>query len=176
MVKFMMILGMVLSSTLAVYAQDEEGMEEEEEGKNLIAFTVGYTYIPEAGELRSTEADGFFVPTLGLDYFRRVHPKWEIGLMLDLELDSYLIIDKDLERENAFIMALAGVYKLTPNFQLVGGAGMEWEENENLVIMRLGAERPFNLGNEWKLGPALFFDFKEGYDTWSLSLSIGKEF
>lgn len=176
MAKFTSILVMVLLSGLTVQAQEEEKSGAEEEGKNFIAITAGYTYIPSAGKLKSLEADGFFVPTLGLDYFRRVHAKWEFGLMLDLELGRYLIIKKELPRENAFIVALAGAYSLTPKFQLIAGAGMEWEKNENLAILRIGAERSFHLGNEWNLGPALFFDFKEGYDTWSLSLSIGKEF
>lgn len=176
MFKFILILGALLSSSFLLFAQDEEESTKEEEGKNLMALTVGYTYIPSAGELSSTEANGVFVPTIGLDYFRALHEKWEIGLTLDLELGRYLIIDKELPRERALIMALSGVYKVTPHFQLIGGAGMEWEENENLAILRLGAERSFNLGNEWRLGPAFFFDFKEGYDTWSLSLSLGKEF
>ncbi|MEQ8713391.1 MAG: hypothetical protein RIC80_10255 [Cyclobacteriaceae bacterium] len=176
MLKLLLISGMLFCFSPLLLAQEEVAIDEEEEGKNLIAATVGYTYIREAGELGATEADGFFVPTIGLDYFRKVHTKWEIGLMLDLELGQYLIIKKELERERAFIAAFAGAYKVTPNFQLVAGAGIELEKHKNLAILRLGAERQFNLGNEWRLGPAFFFDFKEGYDTWSLSLSLGKEF
>jgi hypothetical protein len=147
-----------------------------EEAKHLISASLGYTFIPKADGLEASEAGGFFVPSIGLDYFYILSHKWEFGIMVDVELDHYLIIDKELERENAIITALVSSYKPNPNWNLIGGLGMEFERNENLVVLRLGVERPIKLGNNWILGPSFLFDFKEEYDTWSLALAIGKEF
>jgi hypothetical protein len=96
--------------------------------------------------------------------------------MMDVELDHYLVVDQDLERENAFIAAVIGLYKVTPRFSLFAGGGIEIEDHGNLAVLRVGADSPIPLGRDWILAPTLIFDFKEGYDTWSLAVSIGKEF
>ena len=61
------------------------------------------------------------------------------------------------------------------NWNLLGGGGIELEHNHNLAVLRVGVERSIPFGKNWVIGPAFFFDFKEGYDTWSLALAIGKE-
>ncbi len=162
-------------------AQEEEAGEREmesesEELRHFISLSFGYTYIPGGAEVDATEADGFLVPSVGFDYMYKLAPRWEIGTMMDVELDHYLVVDKDLERENAFIAAVIGLYKVTPRFSLFAGGGMEFEHNENLAVLRVGADSPIPLGRDWILAPTLIFDFKEGYDTWSLAVSIGKEF
>jgi hypothetical protein len=53
---------------------------------------------------------------------------------------------------------------------------MEFEQHHNLGVMRVGTESAFKLKKEWVISPGFFFDFKEGIDTWSLSVSFGKEF
>jgi len=161
-------------------AQEEEvegeGEGEGEELRHFISLSFGYTYIPDGAELGTTEADGFLVPSVGLDYMYKVTPRWEIGIMMDIELDHYLVVDKELERENAFIAVLVGLYKVSPRFSLFAGGGIEIESNENLAVLRVGADTPIPIGREWILAPTLIFDFKEGYDTWSFALAIGKEF
>ena len=90
-------------------AQEEENENESEELKHLIALSFGYTYIPNGAELDAAEANGY-LPTIGFDYFYRFSPRGEIGIMMDVELDHYLVVDKDLERENAIIVVLIGIY------------------------------------------------------------------
>ncbi|NOX46003.1 MAG: hypothetical protein GXO89_03380 [Chlorobi bacterium] len=53
---------------------------------------------------------------------------------------------------------------------------MEFERPRNLGGIRVGTEYAFKLKKEWVISPGFFFDFKEGIDTWSLSVAIGKEF
>ncbi len=162
-------------------AQEEEAGEkgldnESEEFRHFISLSFGYTYIPGGAEPGDTEADGFLVPSIGLDYMYKVAPRWEVGTMMDVELDHYLIVHKDLERENAFIATIVGLYKVTPRFSLFVGGGIEIESNENLGVFRMGADSPIPLGRDWILAPTAIFDFKEGYGTLSLALAIGKEF
>ena len=175
---------MLLSITLAipsipVFGQEERGENEggqEEEGKHTIFLGFGYTHIPQGGNLEDTEANGYLVPTIGLDYLYKISPKWEIGTMMDLELDHYLVVDQELERENAFIVTAVGLYRLLPHLSLFAGAGMEFEHHKNLVIFRVGIDSPFFLRKGWVIVPSFAYDLKEDYNTWSLKVSFGKEF
>ena len=148
----------------------------EKETKHLLTGSFGYTFIPKATSIGGTEPNGIFVPSIGLDYFYRVAPKWEIGTMIDLELGDYLIFEKDLEREKAMVVALIGTYKITKHFNLFAGGGIELERNHHLVVIRLGTEYAFYLNKGWLIAPGFFYDIKEGYDSWSLALAFGKEF
>ena len=104
---FLIILSVLVLFNLSAFAR--EGHEENQsESKNALVLNFGYTHIPQGAELGSESTGGFFVPSIGLDYGRVMGERWEIGIMLDYELDHYLIVEKDLERENAFIV-VAGV-------------------------------------------------------------------
>jgi hypothetical protein len=165
-----------------VYGQEhQEGHEdqekhEQEEGRHLFLIGFGWTYIPEGGDLESTEAKGFLVPTIGIDYLYKVSERWEVGLMTDFELDHYLIVDKELERENAFIATGVGLYHLSHRLSVFAGAGIEVESHKNLAIFRAGFDSPFHLKKGWVFTPSITFDFKEDYNTWSLKFYLGKEF
>jgi len=156
------------------YAQEEE----EDAGlKSNVIISFGYTHVPSGSdELNASEAGGLWVPSIGIDYMRRISEKWGVGIMLDYELDHYLIVEKELERENVFI-AVAGIaFEPIPHLLLFTGAGIELEHNENLFVYRLGAEYGVHLNHRWLIAPAFFFDWKEGYDTYALSLGLGYNF
>ncbi|MFT4754048.1 MAG: hypothetical protein ACI9GM_000616 [Salibacteraceae bacterium] len=162
----------MVSIGLEINAQETKGKE----NKNLIVFAFGYTFVPKGASAEGAEAKGVLVPSIGFDYFREISDKFEIGAMIDLELAEYLILEKNLNREKAFLVVAVGAYKLSSNMTLFLGGGIELEKHENLAIARLGADYNFKLGADWVLGPSFFYDLKKGYDTWSLSLGIGKEF
>ena len=162
-------------SSIEAFAQEQHG-EESQELKNGVILTFGYTHIPMGTELNSPEAEGFFVPTFGLDYVREISHKWDVGIMLDYELDHYLIAEKELERENAFIIIARAGYNLIDHLSILAGAGIEIEGHKNLFVFRLGAEYGIHFSKHWMIAPAFFFDWKEGYDTYALSLGVGYNF
>ena len=171
------IFNVVLLIFVAQLCFGQETKEtKEKETKNLLTLAFGYTYIPQGAAEGSTEADGVFIPAIGLDYFRRIHPKWEIGTMIDLELGSYIIAKRDLNRENALIVVGIAAYNLTDHMTFFGGGGIELEKHENLWIGRLGGEYAFKFKNDWVIAPGFFYDLKKGYDSWALSVAFGKEF
>lgn len=87
-------------------AQEEEEPSENET-LNRVVFSLGYTWIPQGDDLDQTESEGgYFVPAVGFDYFRKVHERWEIGVMWDWELEHYIIRNEDLERERSMLFAL----------------------------------------------------------------------
>lgn len=143
---------------------------------NTLIFNFGYTHIPKGAELHDPNAEGFFVPSLGIDYARRIHPKWELGVMLDLELDHYLIYHKEYEREMAFIAVAGAGYNLDKHTILFTGAGIELEQNKNLFVYRIGIERVFKLHENWFISPSFLYDWKKDYSTYSLSIGFGLHF
>ena len=154
----------------------EMGNKEPEKMKHTLTLGFGYTFIPKATSLDGTEPNGILVPSIGLDYFYRIAPKWEVGTMIELELGDYLIFEKNLSREKAMVIAVLGAYKITERINLFGGGGIELEKHHNLVVLRMGTEYLFKFNNDWVLAPGFFYNFKEGYDTWSIALAFGKEF
>ncbi len=161
---------------IGAFAANALAQEEEPEKKNLLTVALGYTFIPKGSAPEAEEADGVFIPSLGIDYFRRIHPRWEIGIMTDLDLGEYVIFEKELNRKNALVATAIIAFNLTGHLNLFAGGGMEFEQHHNLGVIRVGTEYAFKLKKDWVISPGFFFDFKEGIDTWSLSVAIGKEF
>ena len=155
----------------------EQHAHEGEHSKYKLALATGYTHIPSAFEDGKEEED-VFVPSIGLDFFYFINEKWSLGVVADLELAEYLVDfgRENLDRERAFILAILSGYELAPGWAVLTGAGMEFEKHKNLLVVRLGTEYEFHLGQGWNLGPSLFFDFKEEFSTWTLGVMVGKRF
>lgn len=164
----------------ALWAQeghpDQDTVHHEKHARHLVAAGFGFTFIPVAGNLHDTEARGLFVPSVGLDYMFHLAKRWEIGLMLDYELDHYMIADSQIEREHAFLATLIGMFKISEHWGVFAGGGIEIEPHEHLPVFRMGTEYTIDLRKNWLLIPKFYFDLKKNYDTWSLQLSIGKRF
>lgn len=165
-------LGLVNFNVLALGDLEESELEP----KNTFVVSFGYTHIPKGAELDAEESDGFFVPSIGLDYARVVGRKWEVGVMLDFELDHYLIVEKELERENAFIGVVGVAYNPIAHLLLFTGAGVEIEKNKHLFVYRLGLDYSFYFGHHWAIVPAFYFDWKEDYDTYAFSVGAKYRF
>ena len=176
---FTLILCVSLNSGLAQKEEPQalEETEEAEEGKFGLALVLGYTYIPQARtEEGMTETE--YLPTIGLDIFYYPFERWKLGLVVDLELNKYEVDfeGQQLPRENALVTGLVAGYELLPRFGLIFGPGIEFERNKNLFVLRFGIEYAILLGKDWELFPALNYDFKKEFDTYSLGIGIGKRF
>lgn len=165
------VLGMLF--TWPVQAQDQHE-EKHAEHKNMIAAKFGYTHVPSGSELHHSESNGFYVPTFGLDYGRVINTKrgkrFELGLMLDWELDHYIITEKELERERAFIAVGGLAFNPVAHLVLFMGAGIEIEQNKNLFVWRSGIDYNFRVGKKWAIVPTFNFDWKEDYGSYSIAV------
>lgn len=159
------------------YAQEESGKESKEQLINQLSFVFGYTHIPEAFEEGKLN-ESVYVPTIGIDYFWGLNEKWFFGGVLDVELGSYSVNYgvKELERESALIIGALVGYEVAKNWALITGPAIEFEKNKNLFVFRAGTEYRFKLENNWAILPALNFDFKEEYSSWSIGIGLGKKF
>ena len=151
--------------------------DEEEQTKHKVVLLLGLTHIPETTEegepLKSEE-----VPTIGVDYYYKLNPKWQLGVVVDLELGKYAVDfgGENIPRENAVVTGLVAGYTLLKGWSIFAGPGVEFERSRNIFIVRASTEYEFELGKNWGLAPALSFDFKKEYSTYSLGIGISKSF
>jgi hypothetical protein len=174
--KFMGVLTGVLSilalAPPASLAQ-EEGAEPSE--KHLVGLGAGYTHIPEGAD--DVESDrGVWVFTGGIVYHYRFKDPWSVGAVAEVEFGEYLIVDKDLNRENAVIVAGLLYLEAYPRWSVYFGGGVELEKHENQAIMRLGTEYELIVGDAWAITPTIFVDVKEEFNSYAFAVAIGKWF
>jgi hypothetical protein len=170
--------GMCFSSVALAQHHEKEPSEHvfKNQRKNIFMLSFGYTYVPVGSALHHHESDGIFVPSIGVDYKRRLSEKWALSLFTDWELDHYLLSDKEFSRDRAFIAVLGGSYEIGEGIGVFGGVGREFEGNHNLWVLRLGLECGFELGKRWIIVPSVFYDWKEFYSTYSLSIGVSYKF
>jgi hypothetical protein len=149
---------------------------EEREHRHRAGAGFGFTFIPLAGELGETDARGLFVPSLRLDYFYHLYPRWAVGFMANYELGHYMIIQEQIERDHALGLTLVGMFDITRHLGVFAGAGVEIEPHRHLGVFRLGTEYSIDLGKSWTLVPRLYLDAKKYHNTWSIAVSLSKEF
>ena len=148
-----------------------------EVGDMVVSISPSFTWVPEGAGLDNLDEKGHFTPGMGIDFFYRFHPRWEIGAMADIEFDHYLIPRKDdLERERAFVFTGMVAYTLGKRWNLFAGGGVEMEKHEWLPVGRFGIEYVVPMQNGWFLPIGGFVDFKPGYQAYSTMIGIGKSF
>jgi len=160
---------------VVIIAQNNISAQEEgKEGKNFLGLSIGYSHVRDAATIGGTEAEGLFVPSIGFNYFRKASESAKFGIMTDIELSDYLIFDSDLERENVFIVVAVASFQFQDHLTLLGGFGREFDNNEQVQIIRMGAEFPFELKKGWEVIPEFLFDIKNGtYNVYTLGVSFG---
>ena len=120
------------------------------------------------------------IPSWGLDIELWITHKFGIGLHNDVEVLNYVIEINDfesIEREYPVVITLDLLYRPWKNLVLFGGAGMEFEKNEDFVIYRIGIEYEIPFADNWDVCPTIFHDWrKDAFDTSSIMLGVGYSF
>lgn len=166
-----LILPVMLFSMVNIYAQKEV----ENRQSHLLGINAGLTFIPVAFESIETDANGLVIPTVGLDYKYQFLPKWSAGFQGAVELDRYRVTDGEIERDNALVLTLLGMYSPIEHLDFFLGGGVEIEAHENLGVFRFGTQYSIETGKHWALVPRVYFDFKEHYNTWSFAVSFARK-
>jgi opacity protein-like surface antigen len=159
-------------------AQVETGAEEKFKPHHVIGLAISHAHV-FAGQ----DADGnkmtHSLPSLGIDYTYQFHPRWGIGLHTDLILEEFIVEkqggEEVIERSYPVAPAFMGIYKASPHWTLLLGAGVEFEPEENFFLNRAGVEYSAELPKDWEVFGSLSYDFKwNGYDTWVVGIGISK--
>lgn len=183
--------------SVSMYAQHHHEAHLQEEthqatqahhGKHKLAFYGGFTHVEASFVEHETGhiSTGKWVPTLGLDYFYTLNKRFDIGLITDLELDSYYVEDHNstdthFERINVLVLTPVIKYKPMHCIGIIAGGGVELEfigkeEMETIGVIKLGLEYEVPIKNGWELTPSFMLDLKEEYSTTALGISLGKRF
>ena len=168
----LIVMAMLLLAITHVTGQSNE----QPQSRHRAEIGFGFTFIPLAGELEDTDARGLFIPTVRLDYFFRMLPRWEIGFMGNYEIDHYMIVDEQIEIDHAVVLALVGMFKITDHWGAFTGGGAEISPQLTRGVFRLGTEYTIDLKKNFALVPKLFLDFRGSYLTWSAALTVAKKF
>ena len=72
-------------STHCIYGQESAEDHEEELERHGISLNFAYSFIPKGAKEDNLNNRGHFVPGIGIDYIYKLQPKWEVGLMVDIE-------------------------------------------------------------------------------------------
>ncbi len=185
--KFILSLAVVLLAAFGAKAQEHEHETQEhvaEHGKHKLAIYTGFTHVEGAFYEHETheESTGKWIPTLGVDYFYSLNHKWELGLMVDMEFDNYMIRLEDEteeERLNVLVSSIVGKYKITHHLSVFAGPGIETEFSEStktFFVAKLGAEYEIEIAKGWEIAPSIMYDWKEEYQSFAYGFSIGKRF
>lgn len=180
---------------VGIYAQhahethaQEASHTENHHGKHKLALYGGFTHVEAAFVEHETghNATGKWVPTLGLDYFYTLNKHFDLGLISDLELDSYYVKDHNtsnthFERINVLVLTPVIKYKPLHCIGIIAGAGVELEfvgkdEMKSFGVVKLGLEYEVAIKNGWELTPSFMLDLKQEYSTSALGISLGKRF
>jgi hypothetical protein len=153
--------------------------EEKDECKHFrVSPVISHTYIPTA---TSEGTKTIIVPSIGLDLEYWFSKKYGIGLHNDLELFNYEIEkpgkEPSIEREYPVVVTLDGLAKVYEDLVVVLGAGIEFEKNKNLYIVRAGLEYEIEFAENWDLAPTFFYDYRhKEFGTWSVGIGVGRRF
>lgn len=157
-------------------SHEEPTTEAHSEGSHFrAAILIGHTLITPGN--KDTR---LFVPSWGFDLeYWKTH-KLGIGLHTDVELQDFIVLnneEEEIERKEPFVITVDGLYRLGKGLILMGGPGLEIEEEELFFLFRAGIEYEVNVGADWDLFPTLFYDQRlDGYSTLSIGLGVGRHF
>lgn len=112
---------------------------------------------------------------VGIDYFRRLDHRWEIGVMADM------LFYREPELGSRFIGVAIGSFALVPErWYVLGGLGFEheFEQASTRPLLRLGTEMNFFLddSNRWAIVPGLFSDVFKDEAIFSATVAVAYHF
>lgn len=155
-------------STLPISTQDHNFH------KNDIAGFAGATYICESG---------FFLPTFGIEYVRRINSYMGIGVIGEIEVGSHIISKNEqshetieVNRESAFLLCPA-IYIKTGNFVASVGYGIEFEKSENLALLKISLMYGLHLQDKrWIVLPNISWDHTIHFNGLVYGVSFARVF
>ena len=152
-----------ISSLCAQDVPDDNGSVADQDKMPLNTFTVG---IGRASELLS----GGSFSNIGFDYLRRIHPKWELGVQLDIDWQ------RDFVEFEGVQVALIAAYSVTQKWPVFAGFGIAGEEDGHKEgFFRVGTEYTFFMGKKemFFIAPGAFMDVTTSDVTPSVMLALG---
>jgi hypothetical protein len=162
----------ILWSTLS-FAQ-----EETLKPHHSVGLLIGHTQVRQGANEGNKK--WLNLPSFALDYNYFFSEKWSAGLHNDIVIENFKVVDYDeevIERSRPLASILTAGYKPGKHFTYQLGLGGEFAKEENLALLRIGAEYGLEISNDWEFIANLVYDLKwNAYDSFGLSVGISKSF
>ena len=145
------------------------------EYKNTLALFVGNTIIAPSG---------FNLPTIGVEYVRELNHYLGFGIIAEVELGSHIVeLDDDgdmiseVSREGAFLLLPSAFTRIYKDLILIVGYGVEFEDHENLGLLKIGLEYKLSLKNpRWLVLPTVNWDHTKLFNGFVYGVNFGYKF
>lgn len=200
--KFQLVLFLCIIAFFnqSIIAQEHEtnGVEKHEQNehhkKHAISIILSHTYI-KSGVKNNVGDKWLALPSFGINYNYNFNEKWAIGLHNDIIVEEFIVEDPNahdsevvlhkneepevdgIKRSHPIASAIMLTYKPHEHIALLAGGGMEFSKEENFALIRLGAEFPFEIPNDWEIFGAMSYDINiDAYNGFTFGFGIAKLF
>lgn len=181
--KAFLYCNLILSCSWGMAQEHDEHNDHPEEShefkRHRVALIIGHGHVFGAEDTSSGQSIAT-IPTWGFDYQYWINDKFGVSLKSDIEIMDYVItIDHDtqVERSNPVIVSTVFLYHPAKGWNFLAGPGIEFEENHNLFVIRVGMGYEFELPGHWDFAPELVFDLKDGsVGSFTWGIGVGKRF
>ena len=177
MVKFYSISCCFLFSLLA-FSQEENNTEKKtDDFHHRITIAMANVHIPVADNMEQQGAF-YIVPTWVVNYDYWFRNKFAIGLHNDIALQQYEVSFEEnvITRNHPIVITVVGLYKVSPHWTFLLGAGREFEKNENFNLLRLGTEYGIEIQNNFEINFNFIYDSKfNAYDAFMFGFGLSKK-
>ena len=170
--KYILIVVVLILSISRITGQDVTEHHKESETKNIIALFAGSTHIVQSG---------INMPTFGIEYARRIFKNFAVGGIIEYEAGQHIIIkdghshgeEIDYTRKNSLLIIPTVYYVIHHLVVVTVGYGVEFEEDENLGLLKVGLGLELQLKNpRWIAYPNASWDHTNHFDGIVYGFSI----
>lgn len=145
-----------------------------------VSFIISHTHIPASTE-NSGGKKTFIAASIGANYELWFNSRWAVGLHTDLTMQSFTIEAKAdeafVKKEFPLLTSLVAVYKPARHWIFFAGPGKEFENEENLNVIKTGVEYGIAIPKNWEISFGADYDFRiNAYNTWLIGIGISKVF
>jgi hypothetical protein len=139
------------------------------------AIMMANSHVPKATE---GEKSVHVIPTWAFDVDYFFHPRWSVALQGDIKIQSFQVEDNNVELDRTNPITFAGVihYHALRHWSFFAGPGYEFEEHENLSLIKVGTEYSFEITENFEIALNLIYENKqEVYDAWTFGIAFNKK-
>lgn len=136
---------------------------------------MAYSHVPSATEGGTSVA---VIPTWGLDVDYYFHRRWSAAIQIDIKLQSFEVEEHNavkLGRNYPVSVTVVGHYHALRHWSFYVGPGVELEQNESLLLLKVGTEYSFEISEQFEIGLNLIYENRDAvYDGWTFGIAFNK--
>ncbi len=143
--------------------------------KNGLGLFIGNTSILQTG---------FYLPTVGLEYFREINHFIAVGIISEFELGSHIVekseenvVISEVNRESAILILPTLCFRVYKGLLFKVGYGVEFEKSHDLGLLKVGFDYVLFLKDpKWRVLPGVSWDHTKYFDGVVYGVTFGYTF